>query len=81
VGQHAQRLEELPDPRSLSALVVRARMFAQAYGFSDGVEEAGACPPEREWSVPPLPMALKRAGGVAGVQAQVRAFIEHTVAA
>ncbi len=81
VGQHAMKLDELPDPGSTAAFVVRARMFARAYGFSDGVEEPAPGAPERAWSLPPLSMTLKRAGGANGVQARVRAFMEHTVAA
>jgi HD-like signal output (HDOD) protein len=81
VGQHVLRTEELPDPHSVSALVVRARAFARSYGLDDGVESGSAGPAPGEWSVPPVSVALKRAGGIEGVLDRVEAFMEHTVAA
>ncbi|MGE3858303.1 MAG: HDOD domain-containing protein [Dehalococcoidia bacterium] len=75
VRDHARPLDSLPDPRSLTAFVLRARMFVRAYGLPDGV--APACDPTdapEEWERPPLSTALKQSGGMTKVMAQVEAL-------
>lgn len=73
---HAQSLDTLPDPTSLTACVLRARMFVRAYGLPDGVtppNEPSDVP--EEWNRPPLSVALKQAGGMAKVMDQVQALV------
>ncbi len=73
---HAMPLDTLPDPRSLTACVLRSRMFVRAYGLPDGVAPASD-PTEApaEWDHPPLSVALKQSGGMAKVMAQVEALV------
>lgn len=75
VRDHARPLDTLPDPRSLTAFVLRARMFVRAYGLPDGVAPASdpTDAPE-EWGRPPLSTALQQNGGMAKVMAQVEAL-------
>ncbi|MDA0301358.1 MAG: HDOD domain-containing protein, partial [Chloroflexi bacterium] len=76
VRDHARPLDTLPDPRSLTACVLRARMFVRAYGLPDGIAPAvdpSAIPDE--WDRPPLSVALKQSGGMAKVMSQVEALV------
>jgi len=76
VRDHARPLDALPDPRSLTACVLRARMFVRAYGLPDGIapaEDPAAAP--EEWDRPPLSVALKQSGGMAKVMSQVEALV------
>lgn len=78
VAGHQLDVHHLPQPRSVTAHVVRARMFARAYGITDGYEtplrrdQAG-----REWSEPPIGPALTQSGGLDGILQKVAAFIEN----
>ena len=76
VRDHAQSLDTLPDTKSLTASVLRARMFVRAYGLPDGVTRASdpVDPPE-EWERPPLSVALKQSGGMTKVMEQVEALV------
>ena len=67
----------LPDPESLSAFVVRARLYARACGVHDSVDipASGVTAPE-EWSLPPVSTALEQQGGIDGVGERVSAFVE-----
>ncbi|MBT5774435.1 MAG: HDOD domain-containing protein [Dehalococcoidia bacterium] len=73
---HAMPLDQLPDPRSLTAFVLRARMLARSYGVPDGIGHPGRQEPPDEWTMPPLSVALKRAGGIEGVLERVGAFLD-----
>ena len=76
IRDHALPLDELPDPRSLTAFVMRARMLARAHGVPDGIEHPERQEPPEEWTMPPLSVALKRAGGIEGVLERVGAFLD-----
>lgn len=69
-------LADIRDQRSLAAFVVRARLFARAYGLSDGADTPRRSDPPREWTMPPVSVALRRAGGFDGVMERVGAFLE-----
>lgn len=76
VRDHARPLDTLPDPKSLAACVLRARMFVRAYGLPDGVSpgsEPTAVP--EEWERPPLSVALRQNGGMPKVMEQVEALV------
>lgn len=73
-------MNALPDPGSLAAFVIRARLFARASGLTDGVEVVSTEPPATEWSVPPLSRTLAQTGGIAGIAERVAAFVESAVA-
>ncbi|MFA7248224.1 MAG: HDOD domain-containing protein [Dehalococcoidia bacterium] len=76
VRDHARPLDTLPDPRSLTACVLRARMFVRAYGLPDGVHPASEpTPAPEEWERPPLSLALRQSGGMAKVMQQVEALV------
>lgn len=79
VRDHAMNLETPPDPKSLTAFVIRARIFARSYGITDGVDEVEPSEPPEEWTAPPLSVALEQNGGIEGVVKRADAFIEATV--
>ena len=78
VAAHQLDVDHLPDPKSVTAQVIRARMFARASGITDGYEDrltrdrAG-----REWTEPPIGPALAQSGGLDGILQKVAAFIEN----
>ena len=78
VAGHQLDVDHLPDPKSVTAQVIRARMFARASGITDGYEDrltrdrAG-----REWAEPPVGPALAQSGGLDGILQKVAAFIEN----
>lgn len=76
VRDHAAPLDALPDTKSLTACVLRARMFVRAYGLPDGIAPASepTDAPE-EWAHPPLSTALTQSGGMAKVMEQVEALV------
>ena len=76
IRNHAMPLDQLPDRRSLTAFVMRARMLARSYGVPDGIDHPERQEPPEEWTMPPLSVALKRAGGVEGVLERVGAFLD-----
>ena len=79
VARHNLDVDQLPDPRSLAAFVVRARLYCRAYGLSDGADPARRDEPPAEWARPPLSLALRRAGGMDGVLERAEAFIDQTL--
>ena len=78
IGGHAVPLQQLPDPQSLTAFVVRARAFAQSYGLADGVETHDQSEAPSEWTTPPLSVALQQSGGMDRVMERVSAFQDST---
>ncbi|MDA0256632.1 MAG: HDOD domain-containing protein [Chloroflexi bacterium] len=80
VRDHALPLDTLPDPRSLTAFVLRGRIFARANGVPDGIERFAPSPLPEEWTVPPLSTALDRGGGVDGLLDRVEAFLDGALA-
>jgi HD-like signal output (HDOD) protein len=79
VERHELRPEALPERRSLTGCVVRARLFVRAQGVPDGLGQSEPGTPDAEWSEPPLSVALGRQGGVEGLLGRVDAFIESAV--
>ncbi|MEX2446625.1 MAG: HDOD domain-containing protein [Dehalococcoidia bacterium] len=83
VRDYQRPLDSLPDPQSLTAFVLRARLFARSHGLADGL--AGRTTPEDEathggeWGVPPLSVALRQSGGMASVMERVDAFLAATL--
>lgn len=79
IRDHAQPLDELPEPRSLTAHVLRARLTARAYGLPDGLglRETGAEPPGGVSAT--VAGAIGRIGGAAGILRRADAFVEATV--
>lgn len=75
IARHQLLPTELDDKDSLAALVVRARAFARARGFSDGVERADTTAADDAWLFPPLSQALQAQGGVEGVDEGASVFI------
>ena len=63
VARYNLDIDALPDPKSLAAFVIRARLFARASGLTDGAELPSIDPPSTEWSVPPLSRSLAQTGG------------------
>lgn len=79
VERHHLDVGALPDPRSLEAFVVRARLFARANGITDGFEVYDDIPdPAPEWQSGPLGAALFQNGGLDGILERVSAFIQST---
>jgi hypothetical protein len=78
VKKHQLDPGALPDPESLPAFVVRARLHAHASGVhdSDDVPAARVVASE-EWSLPPVSTALEQQGGIGGVSERVSAFVEN----
>ena len=74
IGGHAAPLQQLLEPQSLAAFVVRARAFAQSYGLADGVETHDQSEAPSEWTTPPLSVALQQSGGMERVMERVSAF-------
>ena len=79
VARHQLDPDDLPEPRSLAAFVVRARMFCRAAGLSDGAEPVRREDPEPAWSRPSLEGALRSAGGIEGMLERADAFLDHTL--
>jgi len=71
----------LPDPRSLGALVVRARVFARSYGISDGLSDPSPTPAANDWHAPPVVRQMHRLGGMPGLLERVDAFLDAAVSA
>ncbi len=77
VRDHARPLDDPPPPGSLAAHVSRARIFARAYGLSDGLEgRPEPTPPADDWARPPLSISLEHVGGMDRVLERAGAFLE-----
>jgi HD-like signal output (HDOD) protein len=72
-------VEALPDPDSLPAFVVRARLFARSRGISDGLEPTEPGRASGEWLMQPISGSLNRAGGMEGIEERVRAFVDAAI--
>ena len=79
IRDHARPLDELPDRRSLTAFVLRARLLVRSHGVSDGIDHPERAELPEEWTAPPLSVTLKRSGGMDGVLEKVDAFLDSTV--
>jgi HD-like signal output (HDOD) protein len=79
IRDHALPLVTLPDPRSLTAFVLRARLLVRSHGVADGIERPERTELPEEWMEPPLSVTLKRSGGMEGVLDKVEAFLESAV--
>ncbi|MSQ35863.1 MAG: HDOD domain-containing protein [Dehalococcoidia bacterium] len=80
IERHELAVDALPNSRTLTACVVRARLFVRAQGVPDGLDRYDAQPAPVEWTEPPLSVALGRHGGVEGLLSRVDAFLETAVA-
>src|SRR5690606_6197322 len=79
VERHHLDANALPDPRSIEAFVVRARVFARANGITDGFEvDSGRPPTPSEWHSGPVSSALHQSGGIEGILERVSAFMQST---
>ncbi len=79
VERHRLDVNALPDPSSLEAFVVRARMFARANGISDGFEvDPGRPVSQPEWHSGAVASALHQSGGMDGILERVSAFMQST---
>lgn len=75
VAGHQLDLEALPDAHSLSAYVIRARMFARAAGITDGFETPLSHPGVGPWDEPVVQKQMIQSGGLDGILARVDAFL------
>jgi HD-like signal output (HDOD) protein len=79
VARHHLNVDELPDPDSLEAYVVRARMFARANGITDGFDPPERHPrPANEWTQGRVNTTLNQSGGIDGILERVSAFMQST---
>ena len=79
VARHQLNVNALPDPDSVEAYVVRARIFARANGITDGYEVDETPPPvPSEWQSGRLSTALGHSGGMDGILERVSAFMQST---
>jgi HD-like signal output (HDOD) protein len=79
IRHHALDPDALPERRSLTGCVVRARLFARSYGLPDGLERDEPFEQPAEWSYPPLSVAFNRGGGMQGLMDRVDAFMGSVV--
>ena len=80
VALHRLDVNALPEPNSLAAFVVRARLYARTFGLTDGVDLPSNDRPAPEWAVPPISRSLEQAGGMSGIEEKVNAFVESAIA-
>lgn len=79
VAHHHLDVNALPDPASVTAFVIRARLFARAHGINDGFEVVEAPPkPEAEWCSGRVNVTLSQSGGIDGILERVSAFMQST---
>ena len=76
VASHPLNVDALPDPRSLAAQVIRARIFARCSAIPDGLEHPQRSQPPDEWRVPPVGPLMKRGGGLSAVLERVDSFLD-----
>ena len=79
IRNHAMSLDTLPEEKSLTAFVLRARLLARSHGIADGIEHPERTALPEEWTAPPLSVTLKRSGGMEGLLDKVEAFLESTM--
>lgn len=75
VAHHRLNMDALPDPTSLSAMVIRARLYARAQGFTDGLDSRESTAVAPEWLRPPLSTHLLRLGDADGLATRADAFL------
>ncbi len=75
VRHHQLDVNALPDPESLSAYVIRARMFARAASITDGFEQPVTEKPASVWEQPPVQKQMLQSGGLDGILERVNAFL------
>lgn len=79
VAHHHLDVNALPDPRSVTAFVVRARLFARSHGLNDGFDVPEERPrPDSEWASGRISTALNQSGGIDGILERVSAFMQST---
>lgn len=78
VAHHATALDQLSDPESLAACIIRARQMATAYGVTDGVE-AQAVTTDVASATASCTRLLEAGGGLEALLDRASAFVEHTV--
>lgn len=79
VAHHHLDMNALPNPNSVTAFVIRARIFARANGINDGFdvpEEPER--PEEEWGSGRVNTTLNQSGGIDGIMERVSAFMQST---
>src|SRR5690606_11439456 len=79
VARHHLDVDALPNPGSVTAFVVRARLFARSHGINDGFDVPAEAPrPEAEWNSGRVNTALSQSGGIDGILERVSAFMQST---
>jgi len=79
VAHHHLDVDALPDPHSVTAFVVRARLFARSHGINDGFDVPAEAPrAETEWGSGRVNTALNQSGGIDGILDRVSAFMQST---
>ncbi len=80
IGSHTRPLDELAVEGGLAATVARARLYARAYGMSDGVAPTSEATVPGEWAQGPLAASLRQAGGMETILERVDAFMAAAAA-
>lgn len=75
IGGHARPIDALAAEGGLAATVARARLYARAYGMTDGIAPAEQSSAPEEWSQGPLSVSLRQAGGMEKILERVDAFM------
>ncbi|TAJ21176.1 MAG: HDOD domain-containing protein [Dehalococcoidia bacterium] len=75
VAGHQLDVDALPDPESLSAYVIRARMFARAASITDGFETPVKRQGPDVWDQPLVQKQMTQSGGMDGILDRVDAFL------
>lgn len=75
VAHHQLNLDALPNPESLAAYVIRARMFARSAGITDGFEAPLTRMGPSIWDDVAVQKQMAREGGMAGILERVDAFL------
>jgi HD-like signal output (HDOD) protein len=80
IGGQTRAVDELAAEGGLAATVARARLYARAYGMSDGVTPTSEATPPEEWTQGPLAASLRQAGGMETILERVDAFMAAAAA-
>lgn len=75
VAGHQPDVNVLPDPQSLSAYVIRARIFARAATITDGFETPISHRGPSLWDELPVQKQMSQSGGLEGILERVNAFL------